>query len=59
MGEITDHLVMSKKKANEPKYRRGMTFSQTKKPLNTVSTNNHPFSFYGKAQKELLGQEIQ
>ena len=30
-GEITDHLVMSKKKTTDPKYRRGMTFSQTKK----------------------------
>ena len=28
-GEITDHLVMSKKKTNDPKYRRGMIFSQT------------------------------
>ena len=30
-GQITDHLVMSKKKTAEPKYKRGMTFSQTKK----------------------------
>ena len=50
-GEITDHLVMSKKKTTDPKYRRGMTFSQTKKPLNTVSTNKYPFSFYGKNYK--------
>ena len=50
-GEITDHLVMSKKKANEPKYRRGMTFSRTRRPLNTVSTNSYPFSIYEKAYK--------
>ena len=37
-GEITDHLVMSKKKTNDPKYRRGMTFTQKQKPSNTVST---------------------
>ena len=30
-GQITDHLVMSKEKTEEPKYKRGMTFSQTKK----------------------------
>ena len=50
-GEITDHLVMSKKKTVEPKFRQGMTFSQTKKPpINTVSTNkfNYPFEFYEK-----------
>ena len=29
-GEITDLLVMSKKKINDPKYRRGMTFTQSK-----------------------------
>ena len=29
-GEIADHLVKSKKKTVEPKFRRGMTFSQTK-----------------------------
>ena len=49
--EITDNLVMSKKKTVEPKFRRGMTFSQTKKPpINTASTNkfNYPFKFYGK-----------
>ena len=50
-GEITDHLVMSKKKTTDPKYRRGMTFSQTKKPPNTVSTNKYPFSFYEKNYK--------
>ena len=27
VDEITDHLVMSKKKTNDPKYRRGMTFT--------------------------------
>ena len=37
-GEITDHLVMSKEKTTDPKYRRGMTFSQTKKPPNTNNT---------------------
>ena len=31
VGEITDHLVMSKKKTMELKFKRGMTFSQTKK----------------------------
>ena len=54
-GEITDHLVMSKKKTVEPKFRRGMTFSQTKKPpINTVSTNkfNYPFKFYEKNYKK-------
>ena len=50
-GEITDHLVMPKKKTTDPKYRRGMTFSQTKKPPNTVSTNKYPFSFYEKNHK--------
>ena len=30
-GQSTDHLVMSKKKMAEPKYKRGLTFSQTKK----------------------------
>ena len=29
-----------------------MTFSQTRKPLNTVSTNNYPFSFYEKTYKK-------
>ena len=36
-GQITDHLVMSKKKTAEPRYKRGMTFSQTKKPTSAVS----------------------
>ena len=58
-GEITDHLVMSKKKTTDPKYRRGMTFSQTKKPPNTVSTNKYPFSFYEKNYKtNSLGSKI-
>ena len=54
-GEITDHLVMSKMKTVEPKFRRGMTFSHTKKsPINTVSTNkfNYPFKFYEKNYKK-------
>ena len=29
-GEITDHVVMSKKKTNDPKYRRAMTHPKTK-----------------------------
>ena len=37
-GQITDHLVMSKKKTTEPKYKRGMTFSQTKKPTSAQTT---------------------
>ena len=50
-GEITDHLVMSKKKTNDPKYRRGMTFTQKQKPSNTVSkgkNTNYPFTFFEK-----------
>ena len=50
-GEITDHLVMSKKKTNDPKYRRGMTFTQKQKPSNTVNkekNTNYPFTFFGK-----------
>ena len=31
-GEITDHLVMSKKTIVDSKYLRGMTFTQNKKP---------------------------
>ena len=52
-GEITDHLVRSKKTV-EPKFRRGMTFSQSKKPTNTVSTNkfNYPFKLYEKNYKK-------
>ena len=47
-GEITDHLVMSKKKTVEPKFRRVLTFSQREKPTKTVSTNkfNYLFKFY-------------
>ena len=41
----------SKKKTTDPNYRRGMIFSQTKKPPNTVSTNKYPFSFYEKNYK--------
>ena len=51
--EITDHLVMSKKKTNDPKYRRGMTFTQKQKQLNTVSNEkntNYPFTFLEKAR---------
>ena len=51
-GEITDHLVMSKKNINDPKYRRGMTFTQKQKPSNTVSiekNTNYPFTFFEKA----------
>ena len=53
-GQITDHLVMSKKKMAEPKHKRGMTFSQTKKPTNLVSTNEfvYPFKFYEKNYKK-------
>ena len=46
---------MSKKKTVEPKFRRGMTFSQTKKPpINTVSTYkfNYTFKFYEKNYKK-------
>ena len=52
-GEITDHLVMSKKKTNDPKYRRGMTLTQKQKPSNTVSkekNTNYPFYFFEKTQ---------
>ena len=62
-GEITDHLVMSKKKNNDPKYRRGMTFTQNKKPSNTVSNgknHNYPFTFYEKAHtKSSLGSKFE
>ena len=52
-GEISDHLVMSKKETAEPKFRRGMTFSQTKISTNSVSTNkfNYPFKFYEKTTR--------
>ena len=48
-GEITDHLVMSKKKTNDLKYRRGMTFTQKQKPSNTVSKEKNTiylFTFF-------------
>ena len=51
-GEIRDHLVMAKKKNNDPKYRRGMTFTQNKKQSNTIKNNrnsNYPFTFFEKA----------
>ena len=53
-GQITDHLVMSKKKMAEPKYKRGMTFSQTKKTTSAVSKNKfeYPFKFYKKRSME-------
>ena len=58
-GEITYHLVMSKKKMTDPKYRQEMFFSQTKQPLNTVSTNKYPFSFYKKNYKtNSLGSKL-
>ena len=37
-GQFTDLLVMSKKNMAEPENKRGMTFSQTKKPTSSVST---------------------
>ena len=51
-GQITDHLVMSKKKIAEPRYKRGMTFSQTKKPTSAVSYFEYPFKFYEKTTKK-------
>ena len=61
--EITDHLVTSKKKKNDPKYRRRMTFTQNKKPSNTVSNgknHNFPFTFYEKAHtKNSLGSKFE
>ena len=52
-GEITEHLVMSKKKMAEPKYKRGMTFSQPKKPTSSVRTNKfESFKFYEKNYKK-------
>ena len=50
---------MSKKQSTDPKYRRGMTFTQNKKPSNTVSSDrnsNYPFTFYEKTRtKSSLG----
>ena len=61
-GEITDHLVMSKKKSNGPKYRRGMTFTQKKKQSNTVSSDrnsNYIFTFDEKTRiKSSLGSKF-
>ena len=61
-GELINHLVMSKKKINDPKYRRGLTFTQNRKPSNTVSNYknfNYPFIFFEKAQtKSSLGRKI-
>ena len=53
-GQITDQLVLSKKKMAEPKYKRGMTFSETKKMTSSVSTNKieYPFKFYEKNYKK-------
>ena len=62
-GEITDNLVMSKRKSNDPKYRRGMTFTQNKKPSNRVSNGknyNYPVTFYEKAHtKSSLGSKFE
>ena len=44
-GEITDHLVTSNKKTVDPKFRRGMTFQQTKKPTGSVSMNKFQYLF--------------
>ena len=45
---------MSKKKTVEPKFRRGMTFSQTRKPTSWVSMNKfeYPFKVYEKNYKK-------
>ena len=45
---------MSKKKIAEPRYKRGMTFSQTKKPTSAVSKFEYPFKFYEKNYKKDL-----
>ena len=53
VGENTHHLVMLKKKTNDPKYRRGMTLTRNKKPSNAVSNGKHfeyPFTFFEKVQ---------
>ena len=56
-GEITDHL----EKTNDPKYRRGMTFTQKQKPSNTVSKKNTiPVYFFRKnTYKMLTWKQIQ
>ena len=54
-GKITDHLLMSKKKTTDPKYRRGTTFTQKEKPTNRVSmekNTNYPSTFFEKTQKK-------
>ena len=45
---------MSKKKTVDPKFRRGMTFQQTKKQTGSVSLNKfeYPFKFYEKNYKK-------
>ena len=62
-GKITDYLVMLKKKTTDPKYRRGMTFTQNKKPTNTSSMEkktNYPFTFFGKTQeKRSFGSKLE
>ena len=54
-GEITDHLVMSKKKTVEQILKQGMTFSQTKNPTSSVSTENFKYlsKFYEEKYKKL------
>ena len=54
-GEITDHLVMSKKKTIDPKYKQGMTFTQTKKPPNAI---NYLFINEKEYKKSSLGSKF-
>ena len=58
-GEITDHLVMSKKKTVDPNFRRGMTFQQTKKPTGSFSMNKfkYRFKFYEKKYKKRIARQ--
>ena len=60
--DFTDHFVMSKRKSNDPKYRRGMTFTQNKKPPNTASNNKnskYPFTSLEKPHtKSSLGSKF-
>ena len=53
---------MSKKKTNDPKYRRGRTFTQKQKPLDTLSNGkntNYPFTFFEKTYtKSSLGNKF-
>ena len=44
----------AKKKTNDTKYKREMTFTQTNRQPSKVSTNNYLFSFYEKAFKKVL-----